>query len=316
MAHILGRNRKVFAPGETHFFEDIWTRRKSLGMLDNALDLERAWNRLSTLYGRFNFPEAQSQVEAVVDKESIIERALLFGGGYGGLYLALADILCESTGKSYFCDDTPKHLFYLHEILSLLPSAKVIACIRDPRDFLGSYKYYWRRSTESNRVRALYHPIVTMLLWRSSANLLLRHATQCCRDRVLLTRYEDLVRNPSHEINRVCKFLGLDYSDAMMQIETHNSSFDVMHPSGIFSNSVGRWRQTLEPIEVWTAQAISGRKMILAGYDPVPIQPSMWALIGTLLTVPSAFLRALRANSAKRGPLIAYLMRRVRGIFG
>ena len=313
MAAILAQHPQIFAPapGETHYFHDMWTRRKEFGTLKNDKELSRAADHLLTIFERWENPGAQKIVDTYITKEALIKRALALGTGYGALYYAFTSMLAESKKKRYYCDDTPKHLFYLHTIFDLFPNAKAVGFVRDPRDFLCSYKHYWRTLLNSNRMKALFHPVITSLLWRGSSNLLLTHASKCCRDRLIIVRYESLVQRPEEEIRRICYFLGFDYSDKMLKIESHNSSFELPSSSGIFSSSIGRWRTLLSPEEIWCVQTPNRGNMRALAYEPVAASPSKKALLLTILRTPIAFVKALKANSAKTGPLATYVGRRL-----
>ena len=43
-------------------------------------------------------------------------------------------------GKTFPCDQTPRNVFYIKDILELYPEARIINMIRDPRDVLLSQK--------------------------------------------------------------------------------------------------------------------------------------------------------------------------------
>ena len=317
VGRILGRHRAIFSPGESHYFEDIWTRRREWGKLEKDADISAVVPRVLTLFGRFAFPGSQGRVNAVITGQALISRTRTLGGGYRALYLAFMSMLAESEGKTRFCDDTPKHLYYLHTIFDLFPNAKVIGTVRDPRDFLCSYKNYWRATPpgERARVKALYHPVITSLLWRSSSNLLLKHARQCCQGRVLLVPYERLVEQPKEEVSRICDFLAIDYSDELIQVETHNSSFE-KSSTGVFTTSVGRWRTCLGVEETWCAQTLTMKNMLALGYEIETVNPSKKALLLSLMTAPLAFVRALRVNTHRRGPLLGYVLRRLPTLLG
>ena len=303
----------MFSPGESHYFEDIWARRREIGNLEDPAELSLAADRVLTLFGRFSFPRTQSMVNAVVDKEALVEHTRALGGGHSALYYAFMSSLAESAGKTRFCDDTPKHLYYLHTIFSFFPDAQVIGCTRDPRDFLCSYKNYWKTMTlarERKRIEALYNPVITSLLWRSSSNALLKHVNQCCRSKMLLVQYEKLVQDPPEEVGRVCRFLGLDYSDNLIQIETHNSSFEPSS-TGIFTTSVGRWRTCLRPEEIWWVQTLGRENLRALGYEAETVNPSKRALALTLMTAPLTLVKAIYVNTRRRGPLLEYVLRRL-----
>lgn len=312
VARILGRHRAVLAPapGETHFFQELWTRRGELGALDDEAELSEAVDRMLTLFGKWDNPDMQEKVDEVVDREALLERTHALGAGYGGLYYAFTSLLAESEGKTLYCDDTPKHLFYLHTIFDLFPTARVIGCTRDPRDFLCSYKHYWRIAVDQERIGALYHPVNTSLLWRSSSNLLLKHANGCCQDRVLMVKYENLVQHPEATVSTICDFLGIEYSDDLIEVDASNSSFE-SPDAGIFTTSIGRWKTCLSPEEAWCVQKLTKENMGALGYEPEPVNPDQAALLGVWLGAPLALARAIRANAAKTGPLTEYLSQRL-----
>ena len=220
---IIGSLQNVFSPGESHFFEDIYTRRSQFGPLETPEELEVLLPHLMSLYGRYNFPETQILVEKIVDSELIRVNALKDGGGYQAVYHQFMSQLASSEHKIRYCDDTPKHLFHLDDILALYPDAKIVACIRDPRDFMASYKNYWKRSTESQRVKALYHPILTSLLWRSSAQKIVESMSKHGPNTLHLLKYEDLVQDPNREIQRLCEFIGEPFEEEVLNIKVNNS---------------------------------------------------------------------------------------------
>ena len=266
-----------------------------------------------TVFQRYNFPETQKTVEACVDPETLAAKTLELGGGYDGLYTAFMITLASCAGKSRVCDDTPKHLFYLPDIFQLFPDAKFIGCIRDPRDFLHSYRNYWRRTTESKRIKALYHPVVTSMIWRSSVKLLLDYEQRFGDSQMMLVRYENLVGEPEAEVRRISDFLEVDYQACMLSVETNNSSFE-QNTAGIFSTSVGRWRGNLPLEDTWWCQYINQKYMIDLEVKKEPINPSKIGLLSTLTSTPFALLRAIKANDEKRGPLPGYMARRLRAL--
>jgi hypothetical protein len=312
VSRLLGRHPQVLAAGETHYFEDIWARRRELGLLADQSELSKAAGRLLTVFGRFNQP-GQALVDRVLNERLIIERALDNGGGYDGTYLAFTDLLAESQGKQRYCDDTPKHLFYLETIFSFFPQAKVIACVRDPRDFLCSYKNFWRRSKDPDRIKALYHPIVTSMLWRSSAKRMLHSPFVNQAEKLLQIRYETLVEEPERQMRRMCDFVDLDYDESLLRIDSHNSAFD-QEAAGIYRGAVGRWSDCLDPEEVWCAQALNRSYMPAAGYEPTGVSVSQTRLFRILFSTPTALIRALKANADRRGPLLTYMVRRLAGL--
>lgn len=314
-AAVLGRHPAILSLGETHFYEDVWSRRRSLGDLRQPATVDQAVDRVMTLFGRFNFPAAQSVVAATLTPPALAARTLTLGGGYAALYQAFMGLLTQAADRQRCCDDTPKHLFYLPTIFEHFPRAQVIACVRDPRDFLCSYRNYWRRSTESERVRALYHPILTSLVWRASANAILQYQAQFDASRLHVLIYESLVTAPETTVRGLCNFLDIPWSQTLLAVDSHNSSFAGAGP-GIYTTSVGRWRDCLAPAELWWGQRLAGSSLTAFGYRPEVVRAPAHALAAVALSTPLALGRALAANRHKRGPLGLYLARRLATLVG
>jgi len=310
-AKIIGFHPAIFYAGESNYFEDIWTRRNEIGSLEEETSLLKAIERLLNLYERFDFAHLQKLVDTIITPEKLIARLDDVGMNYGSLYLSFVSLLAESQGKTNFCDCTPKHLYYLDTIFSYFPNAKVIGCVRDPRDFLSSYKHYWNITLpkEKNRVRTLYNPIITSMLWRTSINSLISYSKLEWADKLILLKYEDLVNHPKTEVIRICNFLEIEFTADLLQIAEHNSSFG-SKASGIFTTSVGRWRSSLTSEEIWFAQTITKSVSNTFGYKPEEVSPSYGLILRILLKAPLAFINALRINASRRGPVLIYLLRR------
>lgn len=73
-AKILGLHPALFMPGETHFFEDIYSRRESLGNPDSAENALNIASELITLYGRYNEPKDQERLESIFTVEELAQQ--------------------------------------------------------------------------------------------------------------------------------------------------------------------------------------------------------------------------------------------------
>lgn len=323
MAQVLGRHSSVLAPapGETWYFEDIWSRREQFGNLDSLASLRPVAQRILTNFARFDGPEAQAIVDRHIGLEELIALALKHGGGYKGLYSAMTSMMAAGEGKTIFCDDTPRHLFFLDTILEMFSDARVICMIRDPRDFLASYKNMQairrldEKSDERRRITELYHPVQTSLLWLASARLIRKFTTsKVYNNRVRVVRYEDLVTEPSVVLTKLCAFLEIPFEQNLLNVTANNSSFGQTAQPGIFSNSLGRWQDSLSPSEAWWVQRLTHSALKDFGYDSEPILVPLHQLIKTLMSSPFALVRALRANQKKRGPLLGYVFSRAKAL--
>jgi hypothetical protein len=214
--------------------------------------------------------------------------------------------------KRRWGNNAPKDIFHIDEILEFYPDARFVLCIRDPRDFLLSYMYKWRvtAASEVDRLQALYHPVLTSLLWRATVRSFAGVQTLAPIGHVMILKYEDLVGNPEFALRKVCAVADLEYQLSMTNVAFSNSSH-AQSASGITSASVGRWENSLCPEDVWIAQHLLHNEMLEFGYAQKLIKVHALRLCHRILSTPVASLRALYANRRNRGPLVPYLTRRL-----
>jgi hypothetical protein len=308
-ARLLGGLPGLFMPGETHFLEDIYRRREDLG--DPSEHLPDILARLRTLYGRFNEPDDQQRVDRLCESRAF-EWELTGCKTYREIFDSFMRLQAASAGKSRWGNQVPRDVFELDTIFQMFPDARVIACIRDPRDFLVSYRDKWTISAEGARLRKLYHPILTSFLWKASARAILDGKSRFA-SAIHVMRYEDLVREPASHLRQLCSFIGAEFDPRLLDTRFSNSSTGE-RLSGISGRSAGRWRTDLPLEDAYFAQRICGPVMEKFGYTPVGLMPDRLKAARIVLVTPARTIGALSANRAKRGSTLRYLARRIRAL--
>lgn len=312
-ARILGRHPDLFMAGENHFFEDVLARRKDLGEPATSRQAQdRISRRLLNIYGRYNQMADQRRVDAQFAAGSDALTSLRECTSYQEFLSVFMRLQSAASGSQRWGNNTPKDIFHVNDILEFYPNAVIVVCIRDIRDFLVSYGLRWTvtRDAHRQRLRRLYHPILTALLWRSTAQQLERLRRIVPEARLCVVRYEDLVHEPKATVQRICEAADLGYSDDLLAIDADNSSLG--HGGvGIFTGSVGSWRERLSAADAWLAERVAGRTLTALGYEPAAPFPGLGPLSVALAKFPFAALRALYANRAHRGPLLQYMKRRL-----
>ncbi len=309
-ARILDRHPRVMMPGENHFFEDIYARRKELGDPVEPAARERIVQRLETIYGRYNQLEDQARIDRLSAEGRL--SGLRSEDSYKGMLDRFMAIQLEEQGKARWGNNAPKDLFHIEEILSFYPDARILVCVRDVRDFLLSYKNRWKVTTEAHkeRLKRLYHPLLTSLLWKASMKRIPRLEQRVAAGNLMLIRYEELVTDTERIVRDICEVIGETYSPEMLDVQTHNSS-DGTPRKGIFSSSIGKWREGLPPEDAAIAQWIAREELAYLGYPRERLDVDKVVLARLIAGFPVAAVRAFRANSANRGPLLQYLRKRI-----
>ena len=312
-AKILGNHSRIFMPGETHFFEDIYAQGKVLGDIREEKSRDKIIERLMSIYHRYDEEKDQQRVDAVFSNEENLMKFRESCTSYKNLFSTFMGIQLKEVGKKRWGNNTPRDVFYINEINSFFPDAKIIVSIRDPRDFLISYKERWQTASEGHmpRIKMLYHPIVTAILWKASVRRILRSSRTFENKAIHVIKYEQLVTNTESVVSELCEFIDESFEPEMLDIEANNSSI-VGNEKGIFTSSIGRWKGGLGEEEVFIMQKIAGREMNALGYEVEKVSINVQKLISILFTFPGAALRGIRATAVMRGPLLPYVVRRIK----
>ncbi len=308
-ANILDRHPRIFMKGENHFFETIYSKNYDL---EKEEIKESVIDSLLNIYGKSNQSEDQERVGQLFSDPENMRRLRNSAVDPMALFRTFMDIQKEAAGMMRWGNNTPKDLFFINDIVKHFPDARILVCVRDPRDFILSYKNRWKVTTagHASRLRSLYHPILTSLLWKSSMKKISKLEQIVPSENYMVICYEDLVQQPEQVIRKVCGVIGEEYDSQMLQIDSHNSS-DRISSRGIFSTSVGKWRKNLESDEIYVAQVITARELKKFGYKLEKTDANISEIIKIILCFPLAVYAALNANKEMRGPLIQYLVRRL-----
>jgi tetratricopeptide (TPR) repeat protein len=151
----------------------------------------------------------------------------------------------EDTGGRIIVDQTPLNTLHLPVIAKLVPEAKVVFALRDPRDVVLSC---------FRRLFGLNAYVYEFLSLEGAAHFYdetMRLATQY-RERLALPvrdiRNEDLIADLPAQARTLCDFLGLAYDPAMQEFAAAARSRRIATPSamqvtrGLSSEGVGHWR--------------------------------------------------------------------------
>ena len=310
---LLGNLPGLFIPGETHYLADIYQNRKRIGDLAHAASRRRIVERLATIYQRLGMLADQRRIDKLVADGSLAS-ALSQCRTYRDAFAAFMGLQALVAGKARWGNHAPRDVFAIDTILGMFPNARIIGCIRDPRDFLASYRDYWRTAggPGAARIRALYHPVIMSLLWKASAKALLK-ARERHKSSVLISRYEDLVSNPAEHVQRLCRHVGETFDAAAVQTD-HNNSSENTDAQGIYGVSVARWRKALPAEEALIAQWLCAAEMKRFGYHAARVDASSARLLGILFSTPLGFLKALKQNATSENLSISYVTARLRSL--
>lgn len=214
---ILSKHSKVYAAGELAYIIDI-VRNLSGKPATNNLHLN--------LIRQFQGADFKSRADAYIHRTSEL-----------------------SGGAERVTDKLPSNYLYLGLIAQMFPNAKIIHCVRDPRDTclsiyfqdLGTYHAYGNNLGDTAHVYAEYRRLVDH--WKSVLEI-----------PILDVRYEDVVADLKNNVEQILNFCELDWEEGCLEFYTSErkiatSSFDQVRQP-IYNRSVERWSNYKQHLDV------------------------------------------------------------------
>lgn len=217
------------------------------------------------LFKRFNMIFDPNEVFKEVNKLNPVD--------YSGIYDAIMRaLLLKNKYKKRWGEKTNICWGQIPNFLKMFPDGKTIHVIRDPRDVLCSYK----KMTTEPGLRYLDCAFTSL----DSFNAVRRYRSYLDSKNYYYLRYEDFVRNPQDEIQKLCKFLEADFELHMLDHARFkdkkgnpwkgDSSFD-LEIDGISTKPIGRWKTNANRIEIFIIEMILRERMLEFDYEPTGI---------------------------------------------
>jgi len=170
-------------------------------------------------------------------------------------------------GIKRWIEKTPANRDHISSILARFPHAKIVVTMRDPRAILAA-----QIALEKTRKTKRFSVYYVVAHWRVAAKLAKR-----VRDRQLsglVIRYEQLVREPSMSMQKVCDYLEINFDPEIVLKPTKvghfwsgNSAASVDF-SQISTEPVARWECELSEDEVGWVEWHCRDLMPEFGYEP------------------------------------------------
>ena len=306
MGIILGLNSVVFTFEELHFFEQLW----SLEERNKFLSQQQAEILAARLFaiqkdGIFEAKNPQEFAEEAERLVQVINKDDITGAD---VFEAFLQNKTKQEGKSIPCEQTPRNVLYVEEILELYPNSLIINMIRDPRDVLLSQKYKWKVRflgatnhpyTEVARSWANYHPIVISKLWNASVNAGAKFANH---PQVKTVKFEDLITKPEQIVTEVCDFVGIEYTPEMLNVSQSQGGVSshkkiAQEKKGIDSKATEKWKTGgLSPTEIFLCEQITQANMKKYSYTLFAPKIKPVSLVLAWLALPAKLSLALLLN--------------------
>ena len=194
-----------------------------------------------------------------------------------GRYQGPTALLLERLGRAYakernakiWGEKTPSHALWLPQIRALFPEARILFMVRDPRDVVLSYDDRWDKSKRDTEYLAS-----TASLLKYYLNHLLHHPAFPARQ-IRWLRYESLVVDPATELEKICKFLGMEFEPSMLGFYRRHANVEDETPDGrhhallkrpATTEKIGRYRAALSASQIALVEQLLGEEMQALDY--------------------------------------------------
>ena len=185
----------------------------------------------------------------------------------------LYDAFASRNGKQLAGDKTPDYGQHIPRLLALFPEAKFVHIVRDGRDVALS-TIDWATPAKGPGRWTLWpaSPMAAAALWwRWQVEPAIEARSRFGPDRVFETRYEDLVAAPEFELDRIARFLGLPFDDAMLKYHEgrEKSTANRSPKSAWLRPTLGLrdWRTEMEPHDLALFEELAGDLLGSLGYE-------------------------------------------------
>jgi hypothetical protein len=222
-------------------------------------------------------------------------------------------------GKSWAGDQTPRHVFHIHEILEMYPNAKFIQMVRNPCAVLLSQKRKWKAALrwrlpkfEVLRTLLNYHPITTTLIWEKAISAGMNAQQAISTKRMKTIWFENLVENPHKIVEELCNFLQINYIPEMCNVSVEfSANAQDERVKGIRESISKRWEKELSKTEIYLAEKFSGYLISFLGYNFTEAKPNLLMLLFFLALWPLQLSVAFCLNLNRMGNPIRYFSNRI-----
>jgi hypothetical protein len=196
---LLAGHSRIFSFPESHFFCRSIPRRRILRLLALARTgpAKRALREVAGNVG-------------LEGKAPLVPTRSPFLSSYSRAFCTLLATATLNQGKDIWLEKTPHHLYYIPIIRRMVRGARFIHLLRDGRDVAASIQDaslqdtdYWGHWTISSLAETWNRAMQASLFYRWASD----HFLMC---------YEALICNPIAELERLCRFMEVDFETDMM----------------------------------------------------------------------------------------------------
>jgi hypothetical protein len=254
---ILHAHPRIAMPPETRFLLPMYRERLGFGDLTVAANRRRMAERITGKGTKFG--------DLGLDRNAVIEQIVAAPPTIGSAAGTVWREFARSRGKVRWGEKRPSYWRDTGLILRLFPDAQIIHLVRDGRACVASLTQvgWWQQGSHD-----------AMASWTMADAELRRVGRRLPAGSYHRLRYEDLLTDPRAELGALCRFLGeefdeamLDYTGAARDIVPARKSWHARTRGSLDPNRIEAWRTALQPREIGLFETVARRELLRNGYE-------------------------------------------------
>ena len=163
----------------------------------------------------------------------------------GKFWSAVIEDVCRYQKASFFVEDNTWNILWFDSILKLMPNARLVHVLRDPRDVVASYLRMRWSPNEVDKAAKWFKGIM---------NRWFEVRKQVPKDSFLEVRLHDLVQDPRKTLGEVTDFWGIPWSDRLLE-------------ENLGKSHTGRWKKDFDKRQQGVLNDILGEQIEQLGYE-------------------------------------------------
>jgi hypothetical protein len=207
-----------------------------------------------------------------LDREEVISRCR--ENSLVALHGAVYDICAESWGAQTWCCKSLENIRYVDEIEDYFKNPKYIYLYRDGRDVALSFQ----KAVVGDK--HIYH---IARGWMELQEIALELQEKIEPERLIPISYEELTSDTASAAKKLCAFLGVPYTDAMLDFHRSDEAKRAAGSSTLWDkvtqpvmkNNTRKFLQEASEEEIRIFESVAGHVLDKLGYERVHIHPGM-----------------------------------------
>ena len=292
LSNLINKHSRIGSVGETLYFGRMFIESENDTYNDEQIN--KIQKRLININYK-NLKEDENKIfqENIVAEFKKIKRQTaspkVVFNAYAKAYLDVFE------GKKIFFEKTPHHIQHIERIRMYYPNAKFLILMRDPYEWMLSYKY---QGSQVNKVirdafKSIYHPIACALIWKKNYNSIEKVKKQIPNQALIL---DNKNLSDKKTLMEIFAFLNVEFED--IKHKKMNSSFETID------------KQALTPIDIYWMNLINSKLIRTSNFTIKKVKVSLKDKVRSLFKVIPLIINVstkIKVNGSKVNYFLKYL---------